>query len=163
MAADEKLSVIPEVYFDIIGRLIPGGLLLGVYFFRNLKEDLNFPTTVFAFICSYSIGFSLNILGEFISVIVSKIEYIFKEKPVETEDIWGKIRKDLRESDKVLMIKLYAEFAMFKSLTIGIIICMIYRPNIFDYIITWKYVTGSCLLSLFFLFCSFHQRESFIG
>jgi hypothetical protein len=56
-------SSVPEIYFDIIGRVIPGSVAIGLYQFDSLTHTLNTPTVSFALVASYFLGMILDIVG----------------------------------------------------------------------------------------------------
>ena len=54
-------AVIPQIYFDVIARIIPGAISIGLYEFNYISQSLT--TFGFAILCSYFIGMILHIFS----------------------------------------------------------------------------------------------------
>jgi hypothetical protein len=118
----EVPSSIPEIYFDIIARVVPGAIAIAAYKFDSLSTNLNTPTISFALLCSYFIGMVLQIIGELIWKVWNNIRpklptinpklKLFKLHPLLK--IWKWLRH-LPIAERPVFTKMLAERSMFQA------------------------------------------------
>ena len=60
-------SVVPEVYYDLIARIIPGVLVLWIYGWADVEEGVDVPRLSIGLVLAYTIGLSLNMIVDVIA------------------------------------------------------------------------------------------------
>jgi hypothetical protein len=118
----ELPSSIPEIYFDVIARVVPGAIAIAAYKFNSLSSNLNTPTISFALLCSYFIGMLLQVVGELIwkfwNNLKPKLPAVNpKLKIIELHpllEIWDWLRH-LPIAERPVFTKMLAERSMFQA------------------------------------------------
>ena len=130
-------SSVPEIYFDIIARVVPGAIAIGLYSFGPNLHEFNTPTIGFvALICSYFLGMILHIVSDrlwdwgFYSWQPSAAECCSFFHLYKDADLWRWIRLSLGPTDRNVFTKMMAEKAMFRSTSLIAIASAFYPPII---------------------------------
>jgi hypothetical protein len=72
---------IPELYFDLIARVIPGGMLIAIYFLpHDFNEFTSFTTGVVYLFFSYFIGYVADVFGRLTIIKIFVALFENKEK-----------------------------------------------------------------------------------
>jgi hypothetical protein len=127
MSEDTKLgtSAIPEIYYDLIARIVPGALFLSVYGWKQIDERFDAGKLSFALILSYLIGLVLNLLaGRFWHfAFFKRRKRLGKRAQTVRSDgeLWLWIR-NLSPGDRNRYTKMIAEKMLFSSLSIASLI-----------------------------------------
>ena len=147
----EKMGVFPDFFFDIISRLVPGIILLYPYHFNYINQKLSIQAIIVGLTFAYVLGFILNIIGGPIwSVLFRRhalLSRLFKPNAYyRGDEIWKNKRKNILAIQRKLMVKVRAEFILFRSLTLLPPIFIVIKPPALTISITQ-------LLLSFLLFC----------
>ena len=59
-----ETSAIPEIYYDLIARIVPGTIALGVYGWGEINKGFDLGKLSLGLIFSYMTGLMLNLLAE---------------------------------------------------------------------------------------------------
>lgn len=130
--ADNALSLIPEIFFDIIGRVIPGLILIILYQLPTCAMQITNLDIALELIASYVIGFLLEIITQTIEYVIYlgvrsvPIKIICHNYCYTDNKLWKCIRKS---GNYLNSIKMMAEKSMFRSLTLVAIIIFIWPPR----------------------------------
>src|SRR6266480_5978294 len=124
-----KGSAIPEIYYDVIARVVPGALILGTYCGWKGLDDLN--KLGIGLIFSYTLGLVLDVLespySRFWLWLYPKLWKTYKKRKTN-DQLWQWIR-DLPLIDRTLYTKMMAEKILFSSLSIGTLLMFIVPPS----------------------------------
>jgi hypothetical protein len=138
--AEKEFSLtpnIPNFYYDIMTRIIPGCVLIGSYSDFGKISISEFQSSVFFLLSAYLLGYVLNL---FSVDIWDKVFYtrkystkVFKKLNGYNErDVWDLIRKKVQPENRDILIKMLSEFLMMKSLSLVAAIWLISPPNLFS-------------------------------
>ena len=120
-----ETSAIPEIYYDLIARIVPGALFLSVYGWKEIDKTFDAAKISFALVLSYLIGLVLNLLaGRFWHfAFFKRREKLGKRAQTVRSDgeLWLWIR-NLPLVDRNLYTKMMAEKMLFSSLSIASLI-----------------------------------------
>ena len=115
-------SAVPEVYYDIIARIIPGTLALWIYGWTDVEKGFDFAKLSIGLVLSYTIGLTLNMIVNAVAqplwkAFQKRAEWIRNRTKNRRDDgeLWLWIRK-LPLRDRNLYTKMMAEKALFSSL-----------------------------------------------
>ena len=137
---DFLFSKIPELFYDTIGRLIPGSLILVLfavlsqevwreYAFIDELEKLPFLVLMFTIFIAYFFGLSLDMMGSMLEPLLrKKFENqlnISSELLPFSHHRWKCVRKAI-ESNDYRLLKISAELLLFRSIALGAILSTIY-------------------------------------
>ena len=121
-----KGSAIPEIYYDIIARVVPGALILGTYYGW---QDLDLNKLGVGLIFSYMLGLVLDVVESPYSHVWLWVWSWVKHNKRKTNDqLWQWIR-GLPLTDRTLYTKMMAEKILFSSLSIGTLLMWIFPPK----------------------------------
>jgi hypothetical protein len=133
----KKLSdYIPEFYFDIIARLVPGGLTCIIYGWQSLGTLGSAFSILIGLVVSYFLGILLDVVSDlvlgrlvfrwFISAL-KKFVRLYTFMP--DNELWLLIRQ-LPEKQVIIFNKMMAEKAMLRSAILVNIIAFFYPPSL---------------------------------
>jgi hypothetical protein len=132
----EKVGgLLPEVFFDIIGRVIPGSIILGLYGFGLLGVDQKAIEAVAWILSAYLIGFSIDI---FMNGLLTLVGLLDNSKRIK------KIKK-LSQYDRSVIVKIIAEEVLFSSCSLISLVTIIVPP--LNQNLTFQYTFNSTFLS----------------
>jgi len=129
-------ETIPEIYFDIIARIIPGALTILIYFGDRVLQDSNFLRIIASLLFSYLIGIILDIVSD---IVLNRIIFrpffillkIIRIELLSDSILWIKIR-NLRADQILVFNKMMAEKAMLRSIILVNLVIFFYRPSLFQ-------------------------------
>jgi len=151
-----KGSAIPEIYYDIIARVVPGALILGTYYGW---QDFDLSKLGVGLIFSYMLGLVLDVVeGPFWCPWFWLWSKLWKKaKKCKTNDqLWQGIRR-LPLIDRTLYTKMMAEKILFSSLSIGtLVMCLAPPTECIAHIGRWHFA----LLFVVFTACMLRIRKS---
>ena len=162
-----ETSAIPEIYYDLIARIVPGTIALGVYGWGEINKGFDLGKLSLGLIFSYMTGLMLNLLAEqFWHFILfrwrSKLWKSAKARKTDGE-LWLWIRS-IPLIDRNLYTKMMAEKSLFASLTVGSLIMFCVPPPILP-----RHLVGFASVISFVIFSacmfrvntwlSWHMRE----
>jgi len=159
MPSTDNFSLIPDFFYDVLLRLIPGTLLLSLYFFDALKQSLNIQTITIALMIAYVLGYTMNILsGTLWNWLLFKhrrwINFILQGRThYDYPDIWKITIHELPGMDRILVTKSIGEHLLYKSLTLIPLVCLFYKPGILITLSPLSYWGGLATLFVLFTFC----------
>lgn len=134
-----KGSAIPEIYYDVIARVIPGALILGTY---HGWRDLDLNTAGVGLILSYLLGLILDMLESPYSRFWLWVWSIFPTNRKTNDELWQWLR-DLPLRDRILYTKMMAEKILFSSLSIGALLMCIFPPaDCCVYPVRWSFAVA---------------------
>ena len=123
-----KGSAIPEIYYDIIARVVPGALILGTYCRWKGLDDLN--KLGIGLIFSYMLGLVLDVLeGPYSRFWLWLCRKLWKHTQRKTNDQLWKWIRDRPLIDRTLYTKMMAEKILFSSLSMGTLLMCIVPPS----------------------------------
>lgn len=158
MPEEPKLesSSVPEIYFDIIARIIPGALIFGLFGLKKLSEKFGAGSDlIILFIASYLTGIVLGILaGIFWGAVLWIYDRIYEggkfEKLHDDGKLWLWIRK-LPANERNRFTKMMAELNLFCSLSFGALLMLCCQSSIpSENKIDWRYLLAAFVI---FSFC----------
>jgi len=118
----KEASAIPEIYYDIIARIVPGALILAAYTSRDINERLDTAKLTVGLLLSYMLGLVLNLLAERLwhwTYLKWRTNLWKNPKERKTDrDLWRWIRS-LPLVDRNLYTKMMAEQKLFSTLSVG--------------------------------------------
>jgi hypothetical protein len=129
VAMDKLASLVPEIYYDLIGRIVPG-LILCLVLFWNLRTELSFLKelgggTVIAFVLllGYAMGLILDLLaGMFLyrpnRIIFWALAKFAAKNNVWQVHVWQVIARQSDEARASHLRKMMAERAALRNLTV---------------------------------------------
>src|SRR6266478_964898 len=125
-----EASTVPEIYYDIIARIVPGALILIAYKWKDIDKGLGAGMLTVGLLFSYILGLVLNLFAaRFWDCIYfkwrNKLWKNAKERKTDG-DLWLWIRS-LPIIDRNLYTKMMAEKTLFSSLSFGSL-CMCFVP-----------------------------------
>jgi hypothetical protein len=128
-------SSIPEIYFDIIARVVPGAIAIAAYKFDSLSHNLNTPTISFALLCSYFLGLLFHVLGDTLWLhlfyrwqpALGRRLRFFAVHPLL--DVWAWIRH-LPIAERAVYTKMAAERSMFQGVALLGLIWIFFPPPV---------------------------------
>ena len=143
---DSLFSEIPELTWDIIARLVPGGVALAVY----LAHDLTSLTGLGGLACSlafaYAIGYGVDLLGaaiidyRILNHLIPIIRRCFRSEhrckylvncvPLSEAELFRRRTRLKEDRDKRYALKLIAERAFFRSMVV-VSLFMYFLPPMF--------------------------------
>jgi hypothetical protein len=144
----EIAALIPEIYYDIIARIIPGIFFLGLYKFNSISTAST-KEIFYGLICSYILGLLFHIISwRILYTLMKKLLpfFNFKEEKKHWDLIWNK-----PVPDRNMFTKMMAEKALFRNLSFASLILAIYPPCIFVCICCYPWIFGIVLFILFVL------------
>ncbi|HET9418877.1 MAG TPA: hypothetical protein VFO30_06010 [Chthoniobacterales bacterium] len=163
----ELPSSIPEIYFDIIARVVPGAIAIAAYNFDSLSKNLNTPTISFALLCSYFLGMLLEIVGDSIwNNTFYKLQPGLRAKTLfwgrlklfdfdSLKDIWEWLRK-LPAAERPVFTKMTAERSMFQTTALLFLFWIFFPPQLVVEKVSHQFhIPARCITLLGFLAC-FH-------
>ena len=126
-------SAIPQVYYDIIARVVPGALVLGTYYgWEKIENGFDASKLGVGLIFSYMLGLVLDVIEgrfwRFCFWLGSKLPKKAKRRKTNDE-LWQWIRSRPRLVDRNLYTKMMAEKILFSSLSIGTLLMCIVPPS----------------------------------
>src|SRR6266567_4963886 len=133
-----QASAIPEIYYDILARVVPGALILIAYTWKDIGKDFHTSNLTVGLLFSYILGLSLNLVAErFWYYAFKSRRKIWKGKKQDKtdSDLWLWIRS-LPLVDRNLYTKMMAEKMLFSSLNVGSL-CMCFVPPFVAHIGRW--------------------------
>jgi hypothetical protein len=138
----EFSALIPEIYYDIIARLIPGLSIIWINF-SNLFEH----SILIVVILGYVIGITSHII---VTIVVDRLTK-------STDDIeWKWIRHLANISDRNIYAKAMAEKSMFKNFTlVSIIILLIYLFQHWNSLTIYEKIKESSLAIIVSVSCGY--------
>lgn len=166
MALDDEVSLIPDLYYDILSRIIPGIIFVAAYNFDDFKGSLNIQLIALGLILSYLIGFVFYIVTAFlwhhlfyrfkrlVSFFFRKIEYIY------ISEVWRVIRFEVPAVYVKPVIKVVAELSMFRTFTIIPILFFIYRPKVLSSFSQFVYVLLLLVSFAIFSLCMLNRHKA---
>jgi len=162
----ELPSSIPEIYFDIIARVVPGAIAIAAYNFDSLSKNLNTPTISFALLCSYFLGMLLEVIGDSIwNNTFYKWQPAWRGKSLfggrlklfdfdSLEQIWEWLRK-LPAAERPVFTKMTAERSMFQTTTILFLFWILFPPQFVEKVSDQFHIPARFITLVGFLAC-FH-------
>lgn len=149
-------DTIPEIYFDIIARIIPGALSILVFVGERVLIDNGFLRIVSCLLFSYLCGIVIDISSDMIlnRILFRPFFLLFKlfRIPILSDSIlWIKIRK-LQEKQGLVFNKMMAEKAMLRGIILLNLVVLFVRPSQIKTNHSFLWAIAS--LSIF-LFCHF--------
>ncbi len=117
-AGQSFAALIPEFYYDIIGRVVPGILIVCLYLPCDVKAG-ELETTLLLLIFSYFLGLTLDVVSDRIFYFIhflldEKWSVLPKFLKVETDGKLWDWTRTLRRSDQLPLKKMFAEKAIFR-------------------------------------------------
>ena len=160
-------SSIPEIYFDIIARVVPGAIAIAAYSFDSLSKNLNTPTISFALLCSYFLGMLLEIIGDSIwNNTFYKVQPKLRGKALfggrlklfdfdSLEHLWEWLRQ-LPAAERPVFTKMTAERSMFQTTALLFLFWIVFPPQlVVEKVSDQFHIPARCITLLGFLAC-FH-------
>lgn len=151
MTMDKLLDLIPEFYYDLIARVVPGIVLIAISTpiesWANVSKQkyLPIPLTFAFLVCGYIVGFLLDAFSTAIEDFIEEILNQFKDQDNKQESIFSHLDKLDNHSTPKKPIKLLAELSLLRVLLtgwliIGISWCLLgshyqFRGNVALYLI----------------------------
>ncbi len=170
MSGETKIeaSAIPEIYYDLIARIVPGALILGTYGWGQIDKGFDVGKLGVGLLFSYMLGLLLNLAAERFWHYAyfnwrTKLWKSARDRKTDGE-LWLWIRR-IPLVDRNLYTKMMAEKTLFSSLSIASLVMFVAPPYEFVvHDIRWWH---SALLFTIFSACMFrvntflswHMRE----
>jgi|694.fasta_scaffold35081_2 hypothetical protein len=125
---------IPESWFDLIARMVPGSLILAITLRRYAMQDLNIASLVIGLIAAYAVGFFMEIAlsvalkglpeNHYIRGVCTQ-PFLPLRSPNHEEmdrsekyiDLWAKMDKSSLVSARQATLKMLAELSMIRTFT----------------------------------------------
>ena len=132
MAEETKIeaSAIPEIYYDLIARIVPGALILVAYTWKDIEKGFHAGMLTLGLLFSYTLGLVLQLLAaRFWECTCLKWRRKLWKNPKKRKtggELWLWIRS-LPLVDRMLYTKMMAEKTLFSSLSFGSL-CMCFVP-----------------------------------
>jgi hypothetical protein len=133
-------AAVPQIFYDLIGRIIPGAAMVSSYTFNATTfKEMTLATELLGLMVCYLIGFILQMLGSELWSIVAyprfkslgkHFEY-FKIDPEDSE-LWHWIHTKTTPLNRDLFFKRMAEKTMLWSLSIGSLVWIAIPPKLFQ-------------------------------
>jgi hypothetical protein len=174
MSEETKIeaSAIPEIYYDLISRIVPGALILVAYRWKDIDKGFHAGMLTVGLLFSYVLGLVLNLTAaRFWDCTYfkwrSKLRKDAKERKTDAE-LWLWIRS-LPLVDRKLYTKMMAEKKLFSSLTFGSLwMCFVPPSEFVEHIGRWCSALLFAVVSAVFFACmlrvntflSWHMRQS---
>lgn len=128
---EKALSVVPEVYFDLIARLIPGSIAWLI--FTNLFDKINpfeqlkdFNVAVLILVASYIIGFTADTVSFSLTYYLHKL---LEPKIISHKRKWEIVSSLSNDSHITIITKMSAENILCRSL--GLIFIFFWVTSIY--------------------------------
>lgn len=127
-------SSIPEIYFDIIARVIPGVIAIGIYKPAALSNALSTPALALILLCSYFLGLLLHVVGDSIWWIIfykwqpRMAKHISWLKVDTIAELWEWIR-NLPLVHRAVFTKMMAERSMFQATALIALASVFFPPR----------------------------------
>lgn len=139
------LSIVPQSYYDLIAKFIPGVVATQVPFilyYRNLAIPKNIWEIFFGLITIYIVGLCLDIGSLTFSLKPDRIRKdIFHKKDISfnvIEDLHDELHKVADIQDVNVIIKMLAETVLFRSL--ALFFCLLFFFDISRLISFYKFI-----------------------
>jgi nicotinamide riboside transporter PnuC len=157
----EFISSIPEFFYDLIARLIPGSIFIVLYIYElpSKSEELNVLTISFAIIISYFLGIIFSLIGTEVWGLMlfnhkELLKIYFPKNVMYTDQyIWNISRSSFKPADRKLITKMMAEKTMFCSTSLIFFIALIFPPYKIFFINTCHMRSCFIILFLIMTFC----------
>jgi hypothetical protein len=123
---------IPESWFDLIARMVPGSLILAITLRRYAMQDLNIASLVIGLIAAYAVGFFMEIASSVALKGLPENHYIRgvctqpflplrspnqMDRSEKYIDLWAKMDKSSLVSARQATLKMLAELSMIRTFT----------------------------------------------
>jgi hypothetical protein len=152
----EKLGqIVPELFFDVIARVVPGTAFLMVCLWHRTDEKLDFTTTLGVLFVAYTIGITVDVLSSVItSFLEPRIKFVWPSYVPDSE-IWEPIfaKAGSRHSR---CLKMMAEQAMFRTSLFLSIVFFFWRPPAFAELNYYPLYVASCSIALLICYARMH-------
>lgn len=165
------VSLIPEFYYDLIGRVLPGTLLAFLYLWPKSAEVAHFGTIRVAVAASscYLLGLTLDVFTEQVFHYTHRLlRPLTKRFPffrVEDDGTLWSWTRTLPVGEQILIKKMFAEKALFRIATFASLVFAVSPPRIlreFPYPITISLICAGvflfCVITMH-KFISFNKRD----
>ena len=171
-ALKDLSSIVPELYFDVIARLVPGLLILFTTVAGN-RLSSSIGGIAIALILAYVVGFFCDVFSD---AVMGLCEYLFfklfkKDKAISCQSISDQISR-LENQKRNVMLKLFAEFVMLRTFLLFLLVQLfliaidktsIFYFTSFDFYKRVKYPGGiTAILFAFVLLCFLRMRYTII-
>jgi len=132
--AKDVLGLVPEAYFDLIARIVPGIIAVIVIAINpSIKEEIASYEIVVGkaglffviFLLSYAVGLVFDVTGELISDFVIRVINIKRLNKMDDGAKFCDQLKNLKPDDARIIIKMMAERVAFRSLFLLTILTII--------------------------------------
>jgi hypothetical protein len=131
---DEIPEKIPELYFDVIARLVPGAVILGIYTIHDNKLSEGLGTLFFGIVFSYALGYLLEISSatlidfHFLNRFLPGRFDTGRSKLASNAQLWEHCNKK-NGTERVIFLKMLAEQALFRSLSVASCVALVFPPD----------------------------------
>ena len=164
MSEETKIqaSAIPEIYYDIIARIVPGALILVAYRWKDIDRGFDAGMLTVGLLFSYILGLVLSLLAARLWDCTylkwrSKLWKNAKERKTDG-DLWLWIRS-LPLVDRNLYTKMMAEKTLFCSLSVGsFLMCFVPPSEFVVHIGRWYSAGLFAIVSAIFSACMFCEN-----
>jgi hypothetical protein len=136
METEKAIENIPEVYFDIIARLVPGAVVIGLYLMHDHKSIDGLGEAFFGLVFSYALGLFLETISGLVienyvwQPLLKKLNQNGKLLQIcKTHLFWKTIRAN-SEVPNTIKKKVLAERYLFRSLLFAAFLMLIVPPKI---------------------------------
>lgn len=154
-----EASTIPEIYYDLIARVVPGALILVAYGWKDIDKGFNAGMLTVGLIFSYILGLVLSLGAALLwdcTYLKWRSKFWQNARERKTDgDLWLWIRS-LRLVDRNLYTKMMAEKTLFCSLSVGsLLMCFAPPPECVVHIGRWYSAGLLASCSVIFSMCMF--------
>jgi hypothetical protein len=128
------VTLFPELYFDILVRLFPGAVFLGLYVLPSLQVPITGVGLVFLVMAAYVLGFVIELGSDAIWHLlvghwaISRNRRSGKVSLWDDDKIWEWLRA-LPDRDRLMRTKMMAEKALFQSLMAIASMAVLFVPD----------------------------------
>jgi hypothetical protein len=123
-------SLIPEFYYDLIARVLPGASIAFVYGWLGPDQAANFGTiSLAAFLC-YVLGLTLDALTDRLFLWARPLTRHINFLRVEDDDTLWSWTRSLPTVEQIPLKKMFAEKILFRVLTFASLVSLVVPPPV---------------------------------
>lgn len=118
--AGKTSGLMPELFYDVIGRVIPGAIIIGLYGSSYISESPSNIALLGYIVVAYVLGLAMDVC---IGILFDRLPYFNNQK------LMNNIRKQSLYNRSVA-VKMLGELLLFRSCAVLGIITLIFSPKL---------------------------------
>lgn len=135
---NDEVEKIPELFYDVIARIVPGMSVLGLYAIHDAQRFQTIGSVLFGLVFGYLLGHCLELIsGLFVDRFLWHPFLRIMQRRGKLMEIWPQDRlwawiKEPSSKQYALRLKWMAERVVFRSLVFAAMVMLVWPPEVLD-------------------------------